>query len=61
VDYFSELVDQSGFLHAEVADDGLHPNAKGYRIMTPVVLEAIDKVLKPPPPPPRKKLLGIFG
>jgi lysophospholipase L1-like esterase len=35
-------------LKADLADDGLHPNSKGYRIMAPIALEAIDKVLQPP-------------
>jgi lysophospholipase L1-like esterase len=47
VDYFSEMVDRQGFLKAELADDGLHPNAAGYRIMAPVALAAIDKTLAP--------------
>ena len=46
VDYFSALVDRAGFLQADAADDGLHPNAKGYRIMAPIALRAIDSVIK---------------
>ncbi len=63
VDYFSKLVDNSGFLTADMSDDGLHPNSKGYRIMAPMALEAIDKVVKQPPPPQKKRggLLGIFN
>jgi lysophospholipase L1-like esterase len=45
VDYYSATVDSAGFLQAELADDGLHPNAKGYRAMAPVALNAIDRVL----------------
>ncbi|MGE5648042.1 MAG: GDSL-type esterase/lipase family protein [Acidobacteriota bacterium] len=48
VDYFTPLADARGFLKAELADDGLHPNAAGYRIMAPVALAAIDKVIPPP-------------
>jgi lysophospholipase L1-like esterase len=48
VDYYSRLVDSAGFLQADLSDDGLHPNSKGYRVMAPVALEAIDKVLQPP-------------
>jgi hypothetical protein len=50
VDYFSPMVDQSGFLKADLADDGLHPNAMGYRIMAPVALAAIDREVMAPPP-----------
>jgi lysophospholipase L1-like esterase len=46
VDYFSATADSSGALGADLADDGLHPNAKGYRLMAPVALKAIDGALK---------------
>jgi len=49
VDYYSQLVDQAGYLRAELADDGLHPNAAGYRLMAPVALAAIEKALAPAP------------
>jgi len=44
VDYYSSLVDTNGFLQTDASDDGLHPNAKGYRLMSPVALAAIDRV-----------------
>ena len=46
LDYYSAMVDTSGMLPADLADDGLHPNSKGYRVMAPLALEAIDKTLK---------------
>lgn len=46
LDYFSALVDDKGFLKADIANDGLHPNAKGYAIMSPLAEEAIKKALK---------------
>jgi lysophospholipase L1-like esterase len=45
VDYFAVLADKSGMIGADLADDGLHPNAKGYRLMAPVALAAIDSVV----------------
>ncbi|MGE5570293.1 MAG: GDSL-type esterase/lipase family protein [Rhodospirillales bacterium] len=45
VDYFSALVDEAGFLKADAAGDGLHPNSTGYRLMAPVALAAIDKAV----------------
>lgn len=45
VNYYDSLVDSSGFLKAELANDGLHPNSDGYRIMAPIALEAIDRVM----------------
>jgi len=47
LDYFSAIVDNAGMLKAELAEDGLHPNAAGYRVMAPLVLEAIGKVTAP--------------
>lgn len=41
LDYFSAMVDQSGLLRKELADDGLHPNKAGYRLMAPLVETAI--------------------
>jgi lysophospholipase L1-like esterase len=43
LDYYSAMVDASGQLGSDLADDGLHPNAKGYRIMAPLALAAIEK------------------
>jgi lysophospholipase L1-like esterase len=55
LDYFSALADEKGLLKAELADDGLHPNAAGYKVMAPLAQAAIDKVLAPPPAPPRRR------
>ncbi len=58
VDYFSAVVDKQGFIRADLADDGLHPNAAGYRLMAPVALAAIDKLFPPaaaPAAPPSKR------
>ena len=46
LDYFSATVDDKGFFKAEVANDGLHPNEKGYAIMKPLVEQAIATALK---------------
>ena len=45
LDYFSALVDDKGLLKKELADDGLHPNAAGYKIMAPLVEAAIAKAI----------------
>jgi lysophospholipase L1-like esterase len=57
VDYFTAMVDQAGWMPSDMADDGLHPNAKGYRVMAPIALAAIEKLAPamPPPAPPKKK------
>jgi acyl-CoA thioesterase I len=46
LDYFSALVDDKGLLKKELADDGLHPNDAGYKIMVPLAEGAIAKALK---------------
>jgi lysophospholipase L1-like esterase len=55
LDYFPALADEKGLLKAELADDGLHPNAAGYKVMAPLAQAVIDKVLAPPPAPPRRR------
>jgi lysophospholipase L1-like esterase len=47
LDYYSQMTDASGMLNADYADDGLHPNPLGYRIMAPIALEAIGRALAP--------------
>jgi lysophospholipase L1-like esterase len=46
LDYFSALADEKGLLRADLANDGLHPNAKGYAIMSPLAEAAIKRALK---------------
>ena len=46
LDYFSQMVDDKGFLKAELANDGLHPHAEGYKIMAPLAEAAIAQALK---------------
>ncbi len=45
LNYHAAMVDSKGELKEDLGDDGLHPNAKGYRIMAPLALEAIQKAL----------------
>jgi lysophospholipase L1-like esterase len=47
LDYYSATVDDKGFFKAEITDDGLHPNAAGYRIMGPLAERAIAEALGP--------------
>jgi lysophospholipase L1-like esterase len=46
LDYFSAMTDPSGLLRAELSEDDLHPNAKGYAIMAPLAEAAIARALK---------------
>ena len=45
LDYFSAMVDDKGFLKKDLADDGLHPNPAGYKVMGPLAEAAIEKTL----------------
>jgi lysophospholipase L1-like esterase len=40
------MTDQSGLLRAELSEDDLHPNAKGYAIMGPLAQAAIEKAMR---------------
>jgi lysophospholipase L1-like esterase len=46
VDYFPALADEKGWLKEGLANDGLHPNADGYKIMAPIVSAAIQGALR---------------
>jgi len=55
VDYFSAMADANGLLKSELADDGLHPNSQGYRVMAPLALAAIDKTAAPQAKPKKRR------
>ncbi|HEV2399519.1 MAG TPA: SGNH/GDSL hydrolase family protein [Candidatus Sulfotelmatobacter sp.] len=46
VDYFSALVDDKGMMKKDLADDGLHPNAAGFKVVAPLAEAGIEKALK---------------
>jgi len=60
LDYYSAMVDAAGFLQEDLSDDGLHPGSKGYRIMAPLALKAIDSSLQRPAPPPQPRKRRFF-
>lgn len=43
LDYFSAMVDDKGLLKADLSEDGLHPNDRGYAIMSPLAQKAIEQ------------------
>lgn len=45
LDYFSAMVDKNGMLRKELADDGLHPNQAGYKLMAPMAEAAIGRAV----------------
>jgi len=46
LDYFAATVDAQGLLKKDLSEDGLHPNAAGYAIMSPLAEQAIQSALK---------------
>lgn len=46
LDYFSKMVDDKGMLKHELSDEGLHPNAAGYKIMAPLAEASIAQALQ---------------
>jgi len=45
LDYFSAMVDDKGMLKRNLSDEGLHPNASGYKIMAPLAEKAIARAI----------------
>ena len=45
LDYAGAMSDERGRLKADLSDDGLHPNAKGYAVMAPLADRAVAAVL----------------
>jgi lysophospholipase L1-like esterase len=62
VDYYGAMADASGQMPADMADDGLHPNAKGYRAMAPIALEDLNRTLATAQAGgDKKRRSGLFG
>jgi lysophospholipase L1-like esterase len=45
LDYFSALANERNGLDTSLAEDGVHPTHKGYKLMAPLAEEAIQKAL----------------
>ena len=46
LDYYSKMIDENEMLKAEFANDGLHPNSDGYKVMAPLAEAAIQQAMK---------------
>jgi lysophospholipase L1-like esterase len=46
VDYYAATVDAAGDFRSGYTNDGLHPNARGYELMAPVVEAAIEQTVR---------------
>ena len=45
LDYSSAMIDDKGKLKRDLSDEGLHPNASGYKIMAPLAGKAIARAI----------------
>lgn len=45
-DYFSKMKDERNGLDKKYSEDGVHPNLAGYKVMEPLVKEAIQQALR---------------
>jgi lysophospholipase L1-like esterase len=46
LDYYSHMLDEKGLLRRDLAEDGLHPNDSGYRIMAALAEKAIAEAMR---------------
>ena len=46
VDYYSSMVDKKKGLDKKYSEDGVHPNLAGYKVMEPIVREAIKDLIE---------------
>ena len=60
VDYYSAMVDGAGMLKDDLSDDGLHPNARGYRIMAPIAAKALNTNLTAEPEKAKHRRVKLF-
>lgn len=49
-DYYAAMVAPGGGLRADLGDDGVHPDARGYAVMRPIAEAAIRQALASPAP-----------
>jgi acyl-CoA thioesterase I len=45
LDYYSAVVDDKGMLRRDLSDEGLHPNASGYKVMAPLADKSIARAI----------------
>jgi lysophospholipase L1-like esterase len=62
IDYYSAMADSNGMMKADLSDDGLNPNARGYRVMSPLLLDGIERLrtmLSSPEEQKKRRLLPL--
>ncbi|MFZ4215714.1 GDSL-type esterase/lipase family protein, partial [Pantoea endophytica] len=46
LDYYTPMANAAGGLDAQLAEDGVHPTAKGYAVMAPLAEAAVKRALQ---------------
>jgi lysophospholipase L1-like esterase len=46
LDYFSAMIDETGFMKEGLTRDDLHPNAEGYAVMAPLAEASVKRALR---------------
>ncbi|HEL5400477.1 TPA: SGNH/GDSL hydrolase family protein [Stenotrophomonas maltophilia] len=49
LDYYTPMANAAGGLDPQLADDGVHPTAKGYAVMAPLAEAAVNRALQQKP------------
>jgi lysophospholipase L1-like esterase len=44
IDYYTAMADEKGMMKADLSDDGVNPNSRGYRVMSPILLDGIERL-----------------
>jgi lysophospholipase L1-like esterase len=66
IDYYSAMADAKGMMKPDLSDDGLNPNARGYRIMSPLLLDGIERLrdmlaAQEDPTKPKRRILPLIA
>ena len=65
VDYYTAMADSKGMLKADLSDDGLNPNARGYRVMASLLLDGVerlrDMIAADDPMKPKRRVLPLLA
>jgi len=53
-------------MKADLSDDGLNPNARGYRVMSPLLIDGIERLLEmvaaqEDPAKPKRRFLPLIA
>jgi lysophospholipase L1-like esterase len=44
IDYYTAMADNDGMMKPDLSDDGVNPNSRGYRVMSPLLLDGLQRL-----------------